>query len=453
MASRTELVSLAHKELLRRAKPWIRTRAASELDPVRRFVHETGKQLSLGLDTFWNAARSAEEGHIDVIDMFSGCGGMSAGFLAANSILPAYRLALAVDVDQVANRTYATNLGISPVNSDVAAVTAKRVAVDSLLANSRRRKGHPLVLIGCAPCQGFSSHRNSRGRGDPRNSLFASFFRAASFLRPDIIVAENVPELLTARYWHLVARARTMLENSGYCVHLTIHNMAAFGLPQERFRAVLLAMKRPFRALHGFLDRSEFRTVRDAIGELPPISAGERHATDSMHYTARHSESTLHTIKQVPRDGGNRPPNVGPKCLIRARERQGRGAYDDVYGRLAWDKPSITITAYARNPASGRFVHPRQHRGLSIREAAILQGFPGDYWFAGSLDDSFRQIGNAVPPRFSSYLAIHMLGEFLAPEPPNRMEPGILEPVGSSFSRIIAAIKRAQIDRSPDSVQ
>ena len=144
------------------------------------------------------------------------------------------------------------------------------------------------------------------------------------------------------------------------------------------------------------------------ISHLPAVDAGERCASDSMHFTAKHQESTVDTIRAVPRDGGNRPDGVGPACLTRVREKQGRGGYDDVYGRLSWDKPAITITAYSRNPASGRFVHPFQDRGLSIREAALLQGFPPDYQFKGSLDDAFRQIGNAVPPAFAACLGMHV---------------------------------------------
>jgi DNA (cytosine-5)-methyltransferase 1 len=218
--------------------------------------------------------------------------------------------------------------------------------------------------------------------------------------------------------------------------------MAAFGLSQERFRALLVAMPRPFRPPHGFLDRDEFRTVRDAIGDLPRVAAGERDLNDEMHYSAGHRTSTLDTIRAVPKNGGSRPSHVGPECLRRAARKNGRAVYEDVYGRLSWDAPAITITAYARNPASGRYIHPEQDRGLTVREAALLQGFPRDYWFAGSLDQRFRQIGNAVPPTFAVYLAAYLLGELLA-EPPGSQEfdSGITQPIGASFSRLIPALK------------
>jgi DNA (cytosine-5)-methyltransferase 1 len=204
----------------------------------------------------------------------------------------------------------------------------------------------------------------------------------------------------------------------------------------------MVAMPKPFTAPEGFLGRDEFRTVRHAIGDLPSVKAGERNPNDEMHYSAGHKRSTIETIKAVPKDGGSRPEHIGPECLRRAARKNGRAVYEDVYGRLCWDRPAITITAYARNPASGRYVHPEQDRGLTVREAALLQGFPRNYWFAGSLDQRFRQIGNAVPPAFAIFLAAHLVGELLAqPVEPKEFDRGITEPVGPSFSRLIPALK------------
>lgn len=395
----------------------------------------------LNLDANWVASRTAEQGAIDVIDMFCGCGGMSVGFAATNGVTPSYRLVGAVDVDDVAARTYERNLGIRPHSTSVAELARRPALLRSTLSMMRTDPSRPLVLIGCAPCQGFSSHRNDDGESDPRNSLFVDFVKIALKLRPEAVVIENVPEILTDRYWPLVAHARALLEEAGYFVNLGVHNMAEFGVPQERFRILMLAMRRPFRPPQGFLDRCEFRTVREAIGALPPVAAGERHPDDPMHFTAGHKESTLATIRAVPKDGGSRPDHVGPDCLRRAKERNGRAVYEDVYGRLFWDKPAITVTAYARNPASGRYVHPEQDRGLSVREAALLQSFPRNYDFAGSLDERFRQIGNAVPPAFAAFLAAHILDQLKTEVPASEFQRGITTSVGPSFSRLIPALK------------
>lgn len=409
-------------------------------DAVRDGAARGAAGIGKDIDTPWLAARE-DDAPIDVVDMFSGCGGMSAGFRAVNGVLPAFRIAGAVDIDRVANESYRLNLGVTPMAESVADIAARPALRKRL--TSALRPGHPFVLIGCAPCQGFSSHRNAAGQGDERNTLLTDFARVAVQLLPDAVVVENVPELLTDRYWPLAAEVRRTLERAGYFVHIGIHNAAEFGVPQERFRALLLAMRRPFLAPHGFLNRSAFRTVRDAIGHLPRVAAGERSPGDAMHFSAGHRASTLEVIRAVPKDGGNRPPDVGPACLRRAHERQGKAVYEDVYGRLRWDRPAITITAYARNPASGRFVHPEQDRGLTAREAALLQGFPATYALAGSFDEQFRQIGNAVPPRFAaSGIALHLLGELVGDEPPaSGFQRGIVGSVGTSFSRMIPGIK------------
>lgn len=409
---------------------------------IRASAQLAGEAVATGISSYWSRALAADHGPIRVMDMFSGCGGMSTGFRAVNGIGPIFDIRGAVDIDAVANRSYEANHGVSPLCEDLGKLARSPKKLQDFLDRTGFGQGPANVLIGCAPCQGFSSHRNDEGEDDPRNSLFVDFARIAAKIQPDAVVVENVPEILTERYWPFVERARKILENAGYYVHVNVHNMAEFGVPQERFRALMLAMKRPFAPPEGFLTRSEFLTVRDAISGLPPVEPGWRHPLDPMHFSAGHKQSTIETIRAVPKDGGSRPDHVGPACLRRAKQRTGKAIYEDVYGRLYWDKPAITITAYARNPASGRFVHPEQDRGLTVREAALLQSFPRDYEIQGGLDERFRQIGNAVPPAFSAYLAMHVVGEMLArPLPAKTFDKGIVAPVGHSFSRMIPSLK------------
>jgi DNA (cytosine-5)-methyltransferase 1 len=411
------------------------------IDP-RAQAHALGSAIASNVGEFWDSCRHARPGPIQLIDMFSGCGGMSAGFMAVNGAVPVYRLLGAVDIDPIANATYAKNVGLMPAELDLARLARHPALLRAFLERIGYDARRPLVMIGCAPCQGFSSHRNQRGARDPRNHLFVDFANIVTRLRPVAAVMENVPEILTTRYWPLVTHVRSKLERAGYVVRVGVVNMAEFGVPQERFRALILALRRPFLLPRGFLTRPEFRTVRQAIGHLPKILPGQRCPTDSMHFTAGHSPSTVATIAKAPKDGGSRPPGAGPACLRRIERKQGRSGYDDVYGRLYWDRPAITITAYARNPASGRYAHPEQHRGLSVREAAFLQGFPPEFHFEGTLDEKFRQIGNAVPPTFAAFVASHLLGELAGPPLAARAAPpGITAPVGPSFSRLIPAIK------------
>ena len=408
-------------------------------------VPDTGVTLPLNFDEAWRMKNSglSRANEIDVIDLFCGCGGVSAGFIAANGAGTNFRLVGAADIDKDAAATYEKNLGVKPALADVAALADCAAARRSFVQATARNPDNPLVLIGCAPCQGFSSHRNNFWVADERNSLLVAFTRLAAELSPDAVVIENVPELLTDRYWNYVVAVRHNLERAGYYVHVGFHDTAGFGVPQNRFRALILAMKSPFAPPVPFLDGNNFRTVRDAIGSLEPLAAGARDPRDAMHYTVKHKQSTIETIKQVPVDGGSLPIGFGPECLRRAHLKSGKRVYEDIYGRLAWDKPAITITAHGRNPASGRFVHPEQHRGLSVREAALLQGFPSDYHFVGSLDSCFRQIGNAVPPAFAAFLACYISNQLHA-APSTEFQPGLTQPVAASFSRIIPSLKSAQ---------
>lgn len=367
----------------------------------------------------------------DVLDMFSGCGGLSHGFHENDS----YDIWGAFDTDKHANATYELNFGLKPLDSDIGSLSHEDIV--SLLPP---RKHDGLVVIGGPPCQGFSSHRKKDPRKDGRNSLVRKYAELACDLGADVIVLENVPDLFAKKHWIHYSSTTKFLSDKGYSISSGIVNMAEFGVPQERFRAVIVATKSVSCSLPlGHLVRGNFVTVRDAIGDLPPLKAGGRCASDPMHITSRHRKETVNTIKEVPLDGGSRPRGVGPGCLDRVK-----GFYD-VYGRLSWDKPAVTITARCRTPSCGRFIHPEQHRGMSVREAGLLQGFPKDFVFHGPFDDKFKQIGNAVPPLFSIALAMH-LQNLLGCKRPSLDGPEeirfIDRPITNSFSTVIGSLKK-----------
>lgn len=373
-----------------------------------------------------------------VIDMFSGCGGMSLGFAAVGSATGAYEIVGALDVNRTSLDTYQRNFAAPGVQRDIRDLAGNSSSIKSFLSElPRYEPGKPLVLIGCAPCQGFTSHRKKAwDTEDARNSLVAAFADVAVELMPECIVMENVPELLSGKYWSHFEQFRKTLTEAGYFLKQVIHNAAEYGAPQERFRAIVVAMKKPeFDLPSPTHVRGEFQTVRDAIGSLPGVSAGEQNADDLMHRSAAHRKSTIDVIKAVPRNGGSRPAGVGPDCL---KDFKG---YADVYGRLSWDKPAITITHYARNPASGRFVHPEQHRGLTKREAARLQGFPDGFEFCGTFDDVFRQIGEAVSPPLSTAIAAVTLANLRGEAVLEERNDWVDSPVNNSYSSVIAGIK------------
>ncbi|MCC6427328.1 MAG: DNA cytosine methyltransferase [Phycisphaerales bacterium] len=393
------------------------------------------------------ASLDSSDARFDVVDLFCGCGGFSAGFRMLSQLAPSYRLAGALDIDPDAAETFQANLGLAPLLLDAHQVAETSKGWDTFRASLSLRPGNDTIVIGGPPCQGFTSHKQDIDAYEHLNALYVDFARTAVRLNPAVVIMENVPELVTTRSWPFYKRAVDILRRAGLFVRTRIYNLAGFGVPQERFRCVTMAMRRPFSMPEPFLARDRFRTVRGAIGRLPFVSPGVPSPRDPEHVTAGHRDSTVKTIAMVPKDGGRRPPNVGPECLRRLAKANGRSGFDDVYGRLWWDRPSVTITGSSRNPASGRFAHPEQDRGLSIREAALLQGFPRGYRFAGTLDSRFLQVGNAVPPSFAAFLAAHVLAELLSPH--RTAEPDcsgdVLAPVGTSFSRLIAGIKKGHI--------
>ena len=386
--------------------------------------------------------RSYTKGNpIQLLDLFCGAGGTSLGFASLNKIIPAFDLLGGCDINAVSAKTYAHNYGTPLLCEDITELAYENGKLEALLDRIGYCKNKPTVLIGCAPCQGFSSHRKKHWceEEDTRNSLVCAFAKIAEKIKPDIIIMENVPEFLSKRYWNYFSTAKQHFEYCGYTVKQNIYNAAAFGVPQERFRAILIGMKKEFLLPSGYLQSGQYKTVRDAIGTLAPVSAGVQSLEDCMHKSAAHKESTLEVIRKVPKDGGNRPAGIGPACLEKT------SGFSDVYGRLYWDRPAITITHYARNPASGRYIHPEQDRGLTAREAARLQSFPDDFVFQGNFDDMYRQIGEAVPPQLAAALAAHILVEFVS-APPTKEQianspASIIEPVSSSFSSVIAGIK------------
>lgn len=384
---------------------------------------------------------SYENNPIQLIDFFSGAGGTSLGFAALNSVLPAFKMLGGCDINEVSATTYSHNFGTPLIHEDITHLAFGDGKLETFLTKIRYDSGKPTVMIGCAPCQGFSSHRKKHWKeeDDVRNSLIMAFAEIVKRVQPEVIIMENVPEFLSSRYWKYFAAAKKCYEENGYIVKETIYNAAAFGVPQERFRSIVIGMKKDFVLPEGYLQPFEYRTVRDAIAHLPVVAAGVALPEDKMHKSASHKQSTIDVIRQVPHDGGNRPVGVGPKCLDKTK------GFSDVYGRLFWDKPSITITHYARNPASGRYTHPEQDRGLTAREAAILQSFPNGFEFSGKSDDVYRQIGEAVPPMLSSAIAAHVLLEMLSVSPTEEelenSPKSITEPVSSSYSSVIAGIK------------
>jgi DNA (cytosine-5)-methyltransferase 1 len=255
------------------------------------------------------------------------------------------------------------------------------------------RKGELALLAGCPPCQGFSTVRTlngSRKIKDERNDLLFDFLRFVRTFRPRAVMLENVPGLIDdSRFSRFVSKLRSLK----YRVDYRIVNAADHGVPQRRKRLILLA-----RARGGDIEfpttKAETVTVRQAIGHLP--RAGK--SGDPLHDAPQtRSGKVAKLIALVPKDGGSRtdlPSRLRLKC-----HRKLRGFFD-IYGRMAWNDVAPTITSGCHNPSKGRFLHPAHNRAITLREAAILQGFPLRYKFPAEIKKEriSLMIGNALPP-------------------------------------------------------
>jgi DNA (cytosine-5)-methyltransferase 1 len=233
---------------------------------------------------------------IDILDLFCGCGGASTGFQTAKVPNGRYRVIGGVDIDPHALATFHRNLKAPAISFDLSKVRTTS-DVKELLSHTTRNYDNPLFLVGCAPCQAFSSHTKNKAKPDSRRNLLPALARIAKLLNPDAILIENVPELLADRNWKYFKGAKRALESSGYLVRAQIYNFAEFGLPQERFRAVVMAFKAPFVLPKPFLRPQQFSTVRQTIAGLPLLRAGEVPSEDPMHITSKHRASTLAILR------------------------------------------------------------------------------------------------------------------------------------------------------------
>lgn len=320
------------------------------------------------------------------VDLFAGCGGLTLGLKRAG-----FKVYAAVEIDAVASATYSKNHpDVLLKTDDIRAISPKRLRLELGL-----RLGELDLLAGCPPCQGFSSLRTRNGASrnrDSRNYLVRDMLRFVEAFRPKAVMLENVPHLIRHEvFFDFCAR----LEQLGYLINFDVKDAAKYGVPQRRKRLVLLA-GRNFRI--EFAKESKRRkTVRAAIGSLGKPGAGK----DILHNLPeqRRSNRVLNLIRDIPKNGGSRSDL--PKSRQLACHRKSDG-FKDVYGRMAWDDVSPTITGGCFNPSKGRYLHPKENRNITMREAALLQSFPRNYKFdlAGGKTGVALMIGNALPPEF-----------------------------------------------------
>ncbi len=338
------------------------------------------------------------------IDLFSGAGGLTQGLKQAG-----FNVIGAIESMPTYAETYrmnhpATNLKLR----DIASIDPSEYMKELGLV-----AGDLDLLAGCPPCQGYSTigTRNRGQRDDPRNDLVYEVLRFAITFHPKTIMMENVPALdKDVRLKKLVNK----LKEIGYNVDHKVLKMSNYNVPQNRRRMIMLASRYDdIQVVKQELDEDKMKTVRDAIAGLPTAGMSNDPLHDAL---GKHTNKIKNLIAMIPKDGGSRT-DLGEEYQLECHKRT--NGFRDVYGRMAWDKPSPTITGGCNNPSKGRFLHPEENRVITLREAALLQTFPSSYKFSFKSGKTgiATMIGNALPPTFIEFHAHNIMHHLNALEP------------------------------------
>lgn len=353
-----------------------------------------------------------------VIDLFAGCGGLSLGF-----IKDGYSVVKAVEFDDAIAYTYKMN---HPA-VDVIVDDIRNIDNSGLFKN-----GDADVIIGGPPCQGFSMAGARIRHGfidDPRNYLFKHYFNVVKTVRPKVFVMENVKGMLTMQKGDIfkeiirIFSDSEMLDGKPYNINYKVVKAVEFGVPQKRERLIIvgttiddLDFEKIWEKTRDEIEKEyptyfSHVTVRDAIGNLGlatddgiidnPVPETDYEKCLSCeenkiknHTQTKHSKVAVDRMKKI--DNGENYTSL---------DEQINSVHSGSYGRLNWDEPAATITTRFDTPAGGRFIHPTENRTLTPREAARIQSFPDDFVFYGNRTSICKEIGNAVPPKVSFFLA------------------------------------------------
>ena len=327
---------------------------------------------------------------IKVFDFFSGCGGSSKGFQNAGM-----EIVCGVDNNKDAANSYEAHFKEAKFFSE----DILHIETDALKDLVNSCSHHPVLFCGCAPCQPFTKQNTQKSSNGKQ--LLKEFSRFVTHYQPELVFVENVPGM--QRFQDNEGPFPDFLKDlskSGYQYCHDIVTCQDYGVPQKRRRLILIASRfGPIRfpeKTHGPKStHPNYSTVREWIGDLPAIQAGEIHDTIPNHRAASLSSKNLDRIRATP-EGGSRkdwPKHLGLDLDCHS----GYQGHSDVYGRMVWDRPATGLTTRCISLSNGRFGHPEQDRAISVREAACLQTFPRDFELSGSLNSMARQIGNALP--------------------------------------------------------
>ncbi len=341
--------------------------------------------------------------NIGVIDLFCGIGGLSHGLKNKG-----FNIIAGYDLDKTCEYAFKENNDSVFYYKDITKVESNEIK--TLFKDS-----NITVLAGCAPCQPFSSYSfKLKEKKAEKYDLLYEFGRLAEEVEPDIITMENVSQILSFKLKSVLPDFINTLQNKGYFVSVKVVYCPDYGIPQTRKRLVLLASKLgQIELIPPTHTPDKYVTVKDVIGELPAIGAGETCSTDSLHVSRSLSPKNTRRIKATSHNGGSWK-DWSDDLILDCHKKKSGHSFGSVYGRMRWDQPSPTMTTLCTGLGNGRFGHPEQDRAISLREAALFQTFPIDYkYFAPeepfSITKASRYIGNAVPPRLGEVIAESIL--------------------------------------------
>ena len=390
---------------------------------------------------------------VGFVDLFGGAGGMSLGFKMAG-----FRPLATLDSFGPGNDTYKRNFTSMPPENVVCADAGAPGAIEEFVAATGLKRGDAKVVIGGPPCQGFSVAGRvklaSLGNGggakadprfidDPRNLLYKSFIKFIAHLGPDVVVMENVTGMISYKDGAVVKEIERNLAELGYsnCDHRVL-NAADYGVPQMRNRVFFMAAKRGLtvswpKPTHAPKTKStaidpvkapKFHvTAWDAIRDLPrierppknlkaenrllkhskPPSCDFQRKMRGTMTTVENNATRWHRKKDLEVFDNMKPGDRWADLSPADKKKIGYNddSFNDKWRRLPLDKPSWTVTSHLSKDGY-MFIHPKQNRTISVREAARLQSFPDGFVFEGSRSSQFRQIGNAVPPLLARAIAL-----------------------------------------------
>ena len=347
-----------------------------------------------------------------LIDLFCGCGGMTRGFMDTGR----FQIVYANDNNKLALESYRANFDKNGLHSD------SRSIID-LVENAPMDIPRADIVIGGPPCQGFSLLNKNRA-GDARREMWQYYMEVVRLSHAHTLVMENVPQLIDSDEFNQILNELARQRFTHVVAHVL--NAANYGVPETRKRTILIASKRclvdlpvPTHLDGGRIvylqnrgvqvTKESWRCLNDCIGDLPPpvgaeIRVGEAAPLD-LHFGRTPTAISLERYRAVPY-GGNRfdlqrnRPDITPACWIRTTT-----GGTDLFGRLWWERPSVTIRTEFFKPEKGRYLHPDQDRPITHREAARIQTFPDTFIFKGNKTEIAKQIGNAVPVLLANAVA------------------------------------------------